>query len=300
MFAKRSRLLVAAACLVPALAALAQDGAWRDDLAAWRARADAGLKRERGWLSITGRWELAPGTTTLGSDPASGIVLPAALSPPTLGTIEVRDGKAKLVLARGVTMRTVVNNQADAEFEERTLASGANTVEWVTAGRLSLQVVRRDDGRYVLRTADRDAPVRTSFPGRLWYEPKHEFRLPARFVAGAPGAKIPIVNVRGEVSDEAVAGKLEFTLDGRHVTLDALDDEGDLFVIFRDATSGETTYPPGRFISIKKPADGRWVIDFNRAYNPPCAFSQYTTCPLPPPQNSLPAAIPAGERYAER
>ena len=127
-----------------------------------------------------------------------------------------------------------------------------------------------------------------------------DYRVPARFVAQPKGTQIPIANVRGEISYEDVAGQLEFKLRGETVRLDALDDDGNLFVIFRDATSAKTTYPAGRFLYITKPADGAWTVDFNKAYNPPCAFSAYTTCPLPPPQNWMPSAVPAGERYVER
>ena len=197
-------------------------------------------------------------------------------------------------------MRAVVKGEPGAEFSERQLLADGQRIEWITAGRLSLQAVKRDDGKFVLRAADRDAPIRKSFAGRIWYEPRSDFRVPARFVPQPKGTQIPIANVRGEISYENVAGYLEFTLDGANVRLDALDDDGDLFVIFRDATSAKTTYPPGRFLSITKPPDGAWVVDFNKAFNPPCAFSAYTTCPLPPPQNWMKAAVPAGERYADR
>jgi uncharacterized protein (DUF1684 family) len=275
------------------------DEAWRSDLAAWRKRADEGLRRERGWLSIVGRWELAPGATTIGAGPSNTVTLPRGLAPESLGTVHVAEGKAKLVLAPGQMMQAIENGALMETFTERQLLDDRDTIEWVTGGRLSLQFVRRADGTFVMRAADRDAPVRNAFPGRVWYAPQAAYRVPARFVA-KPGAKIPIVNVRGEVSDEAVAGELQFELGGRTLRLDALDDDGNLFVIFRDATSGDTTYPPGRFLYLRKPADGRWVVDFNRAYNPPCAFSAYTTCPLPPPQNWLDIAVPAGERYVER
>jgi uncharacterized protein (DUF1684 family) len=294
-------LVTVLAWSVPAAPADAPgEAAWRDELASWRQRADDGLRRERGWLSIIGRWELAEGTTRLGSAPDNDVVLPAALAPASLATVDVRGGKARLVLAPGQSMRTVEKGTPVASFAQRDVLAGDERIEWVTGGRLSLQFVRRDDGRFVLRAADREAPARTQFTGRIWYEPRAEYRIPARFVAQPKGTRIPIVNVRGEVSQEEVAGQLEFALGGRTVRLDALDDEGDLFVIFRDATSGDTTYPPGRFIAIPRPADGAWVVDFNRAYNPPCAFSAYTTCPLPPPQNALQAAVPAGERYVER
>jgi uncharacterized protein (DUF1684 family) len=301
----RSRPLVcrlAAATLVGVLAAPGwatqpSDASYLSELQSWRQRADAGLRRERGWLSIVGRWELSEGETTIGAGPGNDVVLPKRLAPQALGTIHVRDGKARLVLAPGQAMRVVVKNEPGAEFTERELLAGDERIEWVTAGRLSLQVVKRDDGGFVLRAADRDAPIRKNFAGRKWYDAKPDYRVPARFVPQPEGTQIPIANVRGEISYENVAGYLEFPLNGNTVRLDALDDDGNLFVIFRDATSAKTTYPAGRFLYIAKPSDGAWTVDFNKAYNPPCAFSKYTTCPLPPPQNWMEASVPAGERY---
>jgi uncharacterized protein (DUF1684 family) len=296
---------VAAATLVgalagPGMAVPPSEASYHSDLQGWRQRADAGLRRERGWLSIIGRWELPAGETTIGSGQRNAIVLPKRLAPEVLGSIIVREGKARLVLAAGQTMRVVEKNEPGAEFTERELVAGDERIEWVTAGPLSLQVVKRDDGRFVLRTADRDAPIRKTFAGRKWYDARSDYRVPARFVAQPKGTQIPIANVRGEISYEDVAGYLEFSLNGKTVRLDALDDDGNLFVIFRDATSAKTTYPAGRFMYIAKPADGAWTVDFNKAYNPPCAFSKYTTCPLPPPQNWMEASVPAGERYGNK
>ena len=290
----------AAAIAVAAHAATPADNAWLDDLAKWRARADTSLTRERGWLSIVTRDELTPGEYRIGSAPDNNVVLPKALAPAYLGTISVSPGKARLVLAKGQQMRVVAKDDLGEEFTARDLVTGATNLEWVTAGRLSLQFVKRDDGKIVVRAADRESPRRKTFAGRVWYEPRAEFKVPARFVPRAEGATIPIANVRGEISYEKVAGSLEFVLNGQKMTLDALDDEGDLFIIFRDATSNATTYPPGRFLVVEKPKDGAWVVDFNRAYNPPCAFSAYTTCPLPPPQNWLKNDVSAGEKYAGR
>ena len=283
------------------LAAAAPDAAYADDVAKFRARADASLTRERGWLSIVSRDELAPGTYKIGSAPDNQIVLPKGLAPAYLGTVTVTADKARLSLAKGNTMQVVAKDFEGEKFAERDLVSGATRLEWVTMGRLSLQFVKREDGKIVVRAADREAPKRKSFPGRVWYEAKTDFKVPAKFVAVADGATIPIANVRGEISYEKVAGTLEFTVNGQKMTLDALDDEGDLFIIFRDGTSNSTTYPPGRFLVVEKPKDGAaWTVDFNKAYNPPCAFSAYTTCPLPPPQNWLKADVAAGEKYTGR
>ncbi len=281
-------------------AAPAADAAWTKDLAQWRTDGDKRLKAERGWLSIVTRDELTAGKYRIGSAPDNEIRLPKALSPARLGVIEVGQDKARLVLAPGQTMKTVAKVDGGEEFTTRDVVTGATRVEWVTSGRLSLQIVKREDGKIVVRAADRESPRRTNFAGRQWFEPKADYKVPARFVAHADGATIPIANVRGEISYEKVAGTLEFTLNGQKTTLDALDDDGNLFIIFRDATSDSTTYPPGRFLYIEKPKDGQWVVDLNRAYNPPCAFSAFTTCPLPPPQNWLKAPVAAGERYAGR
>jgi len=297
----RSLALVACTALVlPALAA-APDPAYVDDLAKFRKRADASLTRERGWLSIMSRDELGPGTYKIGSAKDNQIVLPKDLAPAYLGTVTASKDKARLSLANGNTMQVVAKDLEGEKFTERDLVSGATRLEWVTLGRLSLQFVKRDDGKIVVRAADRDSAKRKSFPGRVWYEANTEYKVPAKFVAVADGATIPIANVRGEISYEKVAGTLEFTVNGQKMTLDALDDEGDLFIIFRDGTSNSTTYPPGRFLVVEKPKDGAaWTVDFNKAYNPPCAFSAYTTCPLPPPQNWLKADVAAGEKYTGR
>ena len=291
---------MAVAIAVAAHAATPADAGWLDDLAKWRTRADTSLKRERGWLSIVSRDELAPGAHRIGAAPDNDVVLPKTLAPAYLGTITVSADHARLVLAKGQRMRTVAKDDPGEEFTARDLVTGATRLEWVTAGRLSLQFVKRDDGKIVVRAADRESPRRKTFAGRVWYEPRAEFKVPARFVPHAEGATIPIANVRGEISYEKVAGSLEFVLNGQKTTLDALDDDGDLFIIFRDATSNATTYPPGRFLVVEKSKDGAWVVDFNKAYNPPCAFSAYTTCPLPPPQNWLKNDVSAGEKYAGR
>lgn len=280
--------------------AAAPDAAYAEDLGKWRAKANTSLTRERGWLSIVTRDELTPGAYRIGSAADNQVILPKALAPAHLGTITVGKDGARFVLSDGQKMTLVAKEDEGEAFTVRNLVTGATRVEWVASGRLSLQFVKREDGRIVVRAADRDSPRRTSFAGRVWYEPQAQMRVPARFVPHAKGATIPIANVRGEISYETVAGTLEFTLDGKPLTLDALDNENSLFIIFRDVTSASTTYPPGRFLVVEKPKDGKWMVDFNKAYNPPCAFSAFTTCPLPPPQNWLKAPVPAGEKYAGR
>jgi uncharacterized protein (DUF1684 family) len=283
------------ACL-PALAAApsAAPGSptWAEALAAWRAKADKSLRRDNGWLTLVGRHVLRYGATTIGSAPGNDIVLDAAIAPPALGVVHVGERHVRLDLAPGVTM-----TRDGAPFASTALATDPGGAAWVSTGRLALQVIRREDGQAVLRVADNGSPLRASFAGRVWFDPNASLALPATFTPYPKGTRITIANVLNEISQEDAAGSLAFTVNGVRHTLDAVDDGGNLFIIFRDATAADATYPPGRFLYIEKPKDGRWTIDFNRAYNPPCAFSAYTSCPLPPKQNVLAPRIEAGEKF---
>ncbi len=278
--------LCAAAASVATPAADPGTRAWVEDLEAWRANADKGLRRDNGWLTLVGRHVLRYGDNRVGSAPDNDVVLDAALSPARLGTVRVDERRVRLDLAPGITMHEV--GDPARPFATAPLSTDPGKASWVARGRLSVQVIRRGDGQAVLRVADNESPQRARFAGRIWFDPKASLARPATFTPYPKGTRIPIANVLNEISLEDAAGRIAFAIDGREYAFDAVDDDGDLFIIFRDATSADATYPPGRFIAIRKPADGRWTVDFNRAYNPPCAFSAYTSCPLPPPQNVLP------------
>ena len=288
-------LIIAAATAFAAHAAT--DAAYKTDIDAWRVKADQSLRRDNGWLTLAGRHELSPGENTVGTGKNNKIVLAPGLAPERLGTITVDGDKVTLKLEPGVEM---FNARSDPiGFSERTLKTDLDKRDWVYLGRLSFHVIRRDDSRHILRVADQENPVRKNFAGRIWYDVKPTFKVDAKFVPYS-GKKVDIVNVLGEVSQEDVAGYLEFRLNGKTFKLDALADPGEpLFVIFADQSGKSTTYPSGRFLQVAAPVDGKTVIDFNKAYNPPCAFSAFTTCPLPPPQNVLKANISAGEKFRQ-
>ena len=187
------------------------------------------------------------------------------------------------------------------DFTERVMGTDADKRDWVTVGRAAFHFIERD-GKYVLRLADNQSEVRKRFGSRVWYDVNDRYRVPAKFVAYNPPRKIAIVNVLDEVSDEPAPGYVEFEIEGRKHRLDAVGDDEGLFFVFRDDTAGKTTYKPGRFLYVdKKPKPGeRFMLDLNRAYNPPCAFSEFTTCPLPPKQNVLKVKVEAGEKYPPR
>ncbi|MFM7074451.1 MAG: DUF1684 domain-containing protein [Planctomycetaceae bacterium] len=284
--------IVCTVCLLAAAAPAAAE----DDPATWRAAREERLRAENGWLALVGRFELSPGPNTIGTASDCDVVFPAALAgsgPPRLGAVVVD------LLAGTVTLVPA----GDARFVDgagpvtppRVLA--VDEPDWVGIGRFRFQVIQRG-GRHYLRLADNESPARRDFPGCRWYEPDEGFRIEATYVAHEPGDAIDLVDVAGNVAARPCPGHAEFTVAGERLRLDAVAEEGGLFFVFRDATAGDTTHAGGRFLSVPgTPADGAtFTLDFNRAYNPPCAISAHTTCPTPPARNRLPVRIEAGER----
>ncbi len=290
---------------IPALALcalLAAASAWPADIAYvksvedWRARTEKSLRKDNGWLTLAGRYVMKEGDNTFGTGEKNDIVFPKGLGPERMGTVTVEPGRVTVKLEPGLTM--VKDGIA---MTDKVMGTDTENRDWVAMGRAAFHVIERE-GRYILRLADNESEVRKHFGGRVWYGVDESYRVPAKFVAYKPARKIAIVNVIDEVSDEPVPGYVEFKLKGRTYRLDALGEDEGLFIILRDQTAGETTYRPGRFLFIEKtPKPGeKFTLDLNRIYNPPCAFSEFTTCPLPPRQNILKVRIDAGEKYPPR
>ena len=294
MTMKLASLALAAALAAPILAAAqVADPAYAKSVIDWRARAEKSLRADNGWLTLAGRFVLKPGENTFGNGPGNDIVFPKGVGSAGMGSVFVENGRVWVKMVEGLKMR-----KDGIDYTIRDMGTSAEKRDWVSVGRVSFHFIERD-GKFIMRLADNDSPVRERFGGRVWYDVNDRYRVPAKFVPYEPGRKISIVNVLDEVSDEPVAGYVEFELDGRAYRVDALDDEGGLFIIFSDGTAGDTTYKPGRFLAIeeKPQPNTRFMLDLNRAYNPPCAFSEFTTCPLPPKQNVLKVRIEAGEKY---
>ncbi len=273
-------------------------GSWEKETLAWRQKSEESLKSPRGWLALTGHFWLNEGNNPVGTSPSSTVRLPMDAPADAEGTFVVRNGSVTLVSRPLSSIR--VDGEAVASNVPLHLASDeveSDGIEKITIGdRMTLQLVRRT-GRLAVRVRDSENPAIGNFPGKVWFDLNPEFRVDAKFVACEPGQSIPVVNIRGDSTESRLAGHLEFELSGQAFRLDALEEGPEtLFIIFKDQTSGMTTYAPGRFISTSAPKDGRVVLDFNRAYNPPCAFSPHTLCPLPPKQNILPIKIEAGEK----
>ncbi len=269
------------------------------DLEGWRDQIEQSLRRDNGWLTLAGRFAMKEGANTFGTGTNNDIVFPAQLAgvgPPRLGTLLV-DGKNKTVTLQSAES-TAWTSEGKLIQGDRRLSASSQKRDWIAFDRISMHVIKHDS-KYILRLADNKSDVRANFKGRLWYPPNATFKVTAKFVPYASGKTIPIVNVIDEVSDEPSPGYVKFTLKGRKFKLDAVGDDDGLLFVLRDATAGDTTYRPSRFLYLeKKPEPNKpFTLDFNRAYNPPCAFSEFTTCLLPPKQNILPVRLDAGEKY---
>jgi uncharacterized protein (DUF1684 family) len=259
----------------------------------WRRKLEVSLRGDESWLALAGLFWLREGENSVGTDPANDVALPAGSAPERVGWVGLEGGRATLRIAPGV--EAVVEGKPIRQVQMTPDGDGSPTR--VRVGSVTMVVIRRGK-RWGLRVWDRNNPVRESFPGRDWYPIDEAYRVEARFFAYVPPRMLPIRNILGDIEEFPCPGTVVFTLAGQECRLQASEgDEQGLFFIFQDGTSGITTYPGGRFLVGEPPREGSVILDFNRAYNPPCAFTPYATCPLPPEGNSLPQRIEAGERH---
>ena len=280
--------------LAAALAGAGPEDAYRAEILKWRETREENLKKEGGWLSVSGLFWLKEGRNTFGASPGNDIVLPEGSSPGRAGSFDLRDGKVVIALDPGAPA-TVEGKPAGGR---ELLPDSSGTPDVLRLGRLSLHVIRRGE-RLAIRLKDPESAARKGFTGLSWFDVSPAARVRARFVPYQKPKPMRVPNVLGQSSDMPSPGYCLFQWDGREVRLEGVFEEEDakeLFFIFRDETSGKETYPAGRFLYSELPKDGEVTLDFNQAYNPPCAFTAFATCPLPPPQNWMPVAVAAGEK----
>ena len=262
-------------------------------VAEWRANRDDRLRSPDGWLALVGLHWLVPRENHVGAHPANQVVLHGHEIPPRIGSLWVEDGQVRLVPHAGVEVLHAGKPVGEMVLQDD--RDGPPTV--LELGTLRFHVIRRGD-RLALRVRDAAAPPLTSFRGMDHFPIDPAWRLIARLEPAPAGATVEIVDITGALSRETTPGTVVFERDGASWRLAALPggEDGSLWLIFGDATNGAETYGGGRFVYTEPvPPDGSVVVDFNVAYNPPCVFSLYATCPLPPPQNRLPMRIEAGE-----
>ena len=260
-----------------------------------------GLTAETGWLSLVGLYWLEPGSNAFGSSPDDPVALPGAGVPAVAGTFDLApDGTVTVRVQPGaeVTLR----GQPVTEAVLRTDASGEPDV--LRLGNVRFYVIARG-GRLAVRVKDPASPTRRDFRGITSFPVDPAFRVQATFEPYPEPRQVTVPTAAGTQATMLAPGIVRFTLQGRELTLQpwvSTPQDRQFFFVFSDATSGRRTYGAGRFMDVEAPAAGSRavVLDFNEAYNPPCAFTPYATCPLPPKENVLPVAITAGEEYSGR
>lgn len=266
--------------------------AYREELDKWHRQRIEELKAENGWLNLAGLYWLTPGRNTFGSGQDQQVRFPGGTIPLRAGYFELADGRVKMVVQDGVSI--TVNGKP--VYEAVVFHTDSVRAPDVRHGDLKWNVIRRED-KFGVRLRHLKSPAVHDFSGIDRYATDTSWRITAVLLPSGT-AGVSITNVLGQTSVQVSPGKLSFSIGGKAYTLDALDGGKDeLFIIFGDETNGVETYPSGRYIYVKRPGeDGVTTIDFNKAYNPPCAFTDYATCPLPPRQNILPVPVTAGEK----
>jgi uncharacterized protein (DUF1684 family) len=265
---------------------------YEQSVSKWRQEVDANLRRENGWLALSGLFWLRTGTNIIGSDPNSDILLPRRAAA-HLGTFEF-DGNNVTLQVEG-NMPVEVNGTPtrsallDADQED--------VPSFITFEDIRMVVVRRSKG-VGIRIWDNRRKERQTFPNREWYPVKEEFRVPATYTRYEIPRVVKMPDILGAILDEPLQGFVSFELFGnkQELIVEELPDRR-LFIQFMDLTNGNPTYPSGRYHYTDAHENGKVFIDFNKAYSPPCAFTDYATCTFPPQENHLKVAIEAGEIY---
>jgi uncharacterized protein (DUF1684 family) len=270
----------------------AVDAAYQQSFEKWKADLVEDLKKN--WLPLAGLFWLKPGANSFGTDAKNSIVLPEHSAPAYAGEFDLR--------GKDVTVKFPAGSAAKIDGEPATTAklrpdiSGKATV--IELGKLQMRVIVRGE-RIGVRVKDLDNPAVRKYRGPIFYALNTAYRVTARWEPSDGKKMVDVPNVLGDVTPTPVAGVARFKINGREMALSALsgDPKEGLFFVFKDLTSKTETYPPGRFLDSGPVVNNTVVLDFNEAYNPPCAVTPFATCPLPPKQNQLTVAIPAGEKY---
>jgi uncharacterized protein (DUF1684 family) len=259
----------------------------------WREQRFSSLTNDTGWLTLAGLFWLREGKNSFGSSSGNDLVLNNSALASTAGAFELAGHTVRFVAQPdgGVTL----DGAPAGSVVLKTDASGAPTV--LTSGTLRFFVIERG-GKYGVRVRDLNNPRRREFHGLQYFPISSNWVVTARFVAYPAARRIKIINILGMEEEDISPGAVVFTKEGREWRLDTVLEgpgEAELFIMFADGTSGQETYGGGRFLYIPLPTGNTALLDFNKAYNPPCALNDFATCPLPPPQNRLQLRVEAGE-----
>lgn len=283
-------LLLLATLVLSAAALQAPDRAYVESFNKWKSELVDDLKQN--WLVLAGLFWLKPGANTFGSASDNAVVLPSG--PEHAGTFTLQGNDVSVELQRGVDAKIGGQSQTHAKLAAD--ITGSPTV--VELGSLRMYVIQRGK-RIGIRVKDLNSVAARNYAGPIFFPLDMTYRVTGTFVSSDGKKTVDVPNVLGDVTPVPIAGEVHFKLNGEDLTLTALggDPAKGLSFVMSDLTSKTDTYPGGRFLETDPVVNGRVVLDFNRAYNPPCAVTPYATCPLAPKENRLATAIPAGEKY---
>lgn len=253
-----------------------------ESIRAWQKHREEGLRSADGWLALVGLFPLESGDASVGSAKSNDLVLPEGSAPAHLGHLHLAGGKVTFTAADG---------------KVRTLSYDEEKPDVVHAGTVSFYVIKRGN-RFFVRAKDSASPTLKKFRGATFFPVNPELHFQAKFI---PDRKmIALHNVLEQTDQEESPGIVEFTYRGQPYRLRPIYEDSPegktLFFLFKDPTNKTDTYQAGRMLNTPLPVDGKVDLDFNHSYNPPCTFTPYATCPLPPKENTLPFAVTAGEK----
>lgn len=302
MYRNTSNVFVLAAsgllaiCFAAELAGAQEAAEYQRAMDQWHNERETRLKGPDGWLNLAGLFWLEPGLNTIGSAPDNDIVLAAGTAAARLGAFVLEDGDVAFRAEPGAE----IFSQGEPVTELQLIHDEAGDPTLLTHRSLGWYAIGRMERRGV-RLRDYDHPFLELFPGIESYPADLAWRVEARFIPYEEPRQLQVMTVvEGLGWDPVAPGTLEFEIDGEPLSLEAYGADDGFFIIFADLTTGEATYPAGRYLDAELPgADGTMILDFNKAYNPPCVFNEFATCPLPTRRNYLQVPVEAGEMYTD-
>jgi uncharacterized protein (DUF1684 family) len=287
------RAILSLTCLCLLFTGCTSNASYKAEIDNWRSDHEEDLREEDSWLAVAGLFWLKDGTNTVGKGDGYDVELTENFKQDKFGTIQFHDGKAVLTVEPGVEAET---DDAKPVTVLELASDDPGPATKVTTGSQTFYLIKRDD-KFGIRLKDTQTAARRDFAGEHWFPVEESYRVTGNFEPFDTVQEVEIPNVLGGTFKMKSPGVVNFRLKGRDFSLQpVVEDEKTLFFIFKDTTSNRDTYGAGRFLYTENPVDGEVVLDFNKAENPPCAFTQFATCPLPPPQNHLDIDIKAGEK----
>jgi uncharacterized protein len=286
---KQTTIILSLLLLVFAFA-FEEDNNYETEIKNWHLKRAENLKKEDGWLNLAGLIWLQEGENTIGGDASNSIIFPSNHSDAKLGKVILKDGKVSFVTAEKATVflgEEAVKQAGLFPYSNKPVVLKHQSLRWF--------IIQRGE-KFAIRLRDLESPYLKEFKGIETFPIDKNWRIKAKFVPTV-GKKIKITDITGRTYEQESPGKLVFNINGKEYSLESTSSGNDLSLVFGDLSNKHESYGGGRFLEVPAPdAEGITYIDFNKAYNPPCAFTPYATCPLPTPENKLSVAIPAGEK----